>query len=181
MDLQKEQTISSEYLYKGKIVNLRFDKVSLQNGNTSTREIVEHPGGVCILALDENQNVLLVKQYRRPMDDFLLELPAGKIDPKEEPYHCGMRELEEETGYRTDEMIDLGKAYLSPGYSNEMIYMYMAENLIKGTLNPDEDEFLNVSRMPLTELVEKVMTGEILDAKTCIATLKAKVILENRK
>lgn len=181
MELKKEETISSKYLFEGRIIKLRFDEVRLQNGNTSTREIIEHPGGVCIAAVDEDENVLMVRQYRRPFDQILLEVPAGKLNYGEDPYECGVRELEEETGFTTDHMEFLGEAYLSPGFCNEVIYVYMTDRLIPGTLHPDEDEFINVERIPMDQLVAMILAGEIKDAKTQIALLKLKQVLDQRK
>lgn len=176
MELFKEVALSQEYIYEGKILKLRREKVQLQNGRTSTREIVEHAGGVCILAKDDIGRVLVVKQYRRPFDEFLLELPAGKIDPGEEPYHAAMRELEEETGYTTNRLIPMGKVLASPGFCDEVLYLYRTDCLIKGTLHPDEDEFLNVERIPFDELVDKIMENQISDGKTVAAVLKAKLM-----
>lgn len=180
MELKKEETLTSKYLFEGRVIKLRFDEVRLQNGNTSTREIVEHPGGVCIAPVDENGNVLMVRQYRRPFDQMLLEVPAGKLNYGEDPYECGVRELEEETGFTTDHMEFLGEAYLSPGFCNEVIHVYMTEHLIPGTLHPDEDEFINVERIPIDQLVTMIMSGEIRDAKTQIAILKLKNVLDQR-
>ncbi len=181
VELKKEETLTSKYLFEGKIIKLRYDEVRLQNGNTSTREVVEHPGGVCIAAVDENGQVLMVRQYRRPFDQMLLEVPAGKLNYGEDPYECGARELEEETGYTTDHMEFLGKVYLSPGFCNEVIHVYMTDHLIPGTLHPDEDEFINVERFSLDELVSMIMSGEIQDAKTQIAILKLKTKLDQQK
>jgi ADP-ribose pyrophosphatase len=180
MELKKEETLTSKYLFEGRVIKLRFDEVRLQNGNTSTREIVEHPGGVCIAPVDENGNVLMVRQYRRPFDQMILEVPAGKLNYGEDPYECGVRELEEETGFTTDHMEFLGEAYLSPGFCNEVIHVYMTEHLIPGTLHPDEDEFINVERIPIDQLVTMIMSGEIRDAKTQIAILKLKNVLDQR-
>lgn len=180
MELKKEETLTSKYLFEGRVIKLRFDEVRLQNGNASTREIVEHPGGVCIAPVDENGNVLMVRQYRRPFDQMLLEVPAGKLNYGEDPYECGVRELEEETGFTTDHMEFLGEAYLSPGFCNEVIHVYMTEHLIPGTLHPDEDEFINVERIPIDQLVTMIMSGEIRDAKTQIAILKLKNVLDQR-
>lgn len=174
MKLQKEIALESEYIYQGKILKLRRESVQLQNGKTSVREVVEHAGGVCVLALDEKKRALVVTQYRRPFDAFLVELPAGKIDPGEEPYQAAMRELEEETGYTTDRLHPMGKILASPGFCDEVLYLYYTDHLMVGKCHPDEDEFLNLEHMPWDTLVQKVMQDEIIDGKTVAAVLKAK-------
>ncbi len=168
----KEKTISKEYIFRGEVINMRLDTVKTPLGNTSTRELVEHPGGVCVVPIDENGCVIMEKQYRRPFDTTLFEIPAGKLAPGEDPLECGKRELEEETGMCAKDYIGLGKIYSSPGFCNETIYMYLAKNLYKGKENPDEDELIETSRVPLGELVDMVLEGEITDAKTCVALLK---------
>lgn len=168
----KEKTISTEYIFNGEVINMRVDTVSTPFGNTATREIVEHPGGVCIVPLDENGCVIMEKQYRRPFDTTLLEIPAGKLFYGEDPLECGKRELEEETGMQAREYISLGKMYASPGFCNETIHMYLALGLYEGKMNPDEDELIELSRIPLEKLADMVLSGEIIDAKTCVAILK---------
>lgn len=169
----KEKQLESEYLFKGKIINLRRDKAELPNGKNAEREVVEHPGGVCVAALCSNEDLLFVKQFRYPYMEETLELPAGKRDnPFEKPLECGKRELKEETGATAEKYIDLGCLYPSPGYLDEVIYCYLATDLRFGGTNPDEDEFLDVLRIPLEKAVEMVLSGEIKDAKTQIAVLK---------
>lgn len=172
MDL-KEKTLSQKKIFDGEVIKLRIDTVKTPCGNTATREIVEHPGGVCVLPLDENGNVIMEWQYRHPFSSVLFELPAGKLFKGEDPLECGKRELEEETGLCAKDFISLGKIYPTPGFCNEIIHLYLAKTLYKGTKNPDEDEFIEIQSVPLENLVEKVLSGEIRDAKTCVALLKA--------
>lgn len=178
----KEKQLESEYLYKGRIINLRRDKAELPNGAVALREVVEHPGGVCVAAITENDEVLLVKQFRYPYSEEILEIPAGKRDKGgENPLECGKRELKEETGASAEEFIPLGELYPSPGYCGEVIWMYAAKGLTYGEQNPDEDEFLDVIKMPLEKVVELIINGEIKDAKTQAAVLKLKYLKDNGK
>ena len=178
----KEKQIKAEYLYKGKIINLRRDNALLPNGNTALREVVEHPGGVCVAALTDKNEVLMVEQFRYPYSEIILELPAGKRDRQdEEPLKCGIRELKEETGAAAQNFFSLGTLYPSPGYVDEVIYMYGATDLSFGEACPDDDEFLRVQKIPLDTLVEKMMSGEIKDAKTQAAALKLKYLKDTEK
>ncbi len=181
MNLQEKQ-LDFNYIFKGRIISLRQDSALLPNGNTATREVVEHPGGVCIAALDRNDELLFVKQWRYPYMEETLEIPAGKRDRQDEdPLECGKRELQEETGARAKNFIDLCPLYPSPGYVNEVIYCYLATDLSFGEQNPDQDEFLDVLRIPLQKAVEMVLSGEIKDAKTQIAVLKVKLLRDAGK
>ena len=181
MNLEEKQ-LKSEYLYKGKIINLRRDEALLPNGNTAGREVIEHPGGVCVAALTDNDEVLTVKQFRYPYSEVILEIPAGKRDHTgENPLECGFRELKEETGATAENFFFLGELYPSPGYVGEIIWMYGATGLTFGETCPDEDEFLDVEKIPLQEFVERIMSGEIKDAKTQAAVLKLKYLKDNGK
>ena len=171
-----EKTISSENIFDGKILHIRRDTVQLPNGHEAFREVVDHSGGVCILALDDNNNALLVSQFRYPYKEVLRELPAGKLEPGEEPTLAAIRELREETGAVPGTFLPLGELYPSPGYCGEIIRMYLARDLSFGETDPDEDEFLNLERIPFDTLVEQVLSGEIKDAKTIAAVLKVKVL-----
>lgn len=175
MDLQ-EKVLKSDYIYRGKIISLRRDTVELPNGRQSSREIVEHSGGVCIAPLTDEGDLLFVRQFRAPYRRVLLELPAGKITPGEEPLACGKRELLEETGATAREYQPLGKMFPSVGYTDEIIYMYAARGLTFGRQQPDEDEFLSLERIPLDEAVRMVLRDEIEDAKTQIAILKLRML-----
>lgn len=178
--LEKEKCVESEYLYRGKVVKLRLETVQVQNGNLAKREIVEHCEGVCIAALNARGEMYLVKQYRRPLDDFLLELPAGKKEDGEESLTCAKRELREETGFTAENYVYLGADYVSPGFCTEKIHVYLATGLTAGEAQPDGDEFVEVYAYPLDTLVEMVMGGTICDAKTAIGVLKTKMYLENK-
>ena len=168
----KETPISQDYAYKGKIVNLRIDDALLPNGKVAKREVVEHNGGVCVAALTDKREILLVKQFRYPYGEIISEIPAGKRDGNEEPLVCGKRELKEETGATAERFIPLGELYPTPGYCGEVIWMFAAFGLSFGEKNPDEDEFLEVERVPFEKAVEMVLKGEIKDAKTQTAILK---------
>ena len=168
-----EKTIQKKVLYDGKIIRLRVDEALLPNGRTATREVVEHNGGVCVCALTDEGELLFVRQFRYPYGEVLTELPAGKLEKGEDPLEAGKRELEEETGARAEQYESLGVLYPSPGYCGEVIHLYLATSLRFGQMNPDEDEFLDVVRIPLEQAVQMVMAGELPDAKTQTAVLKA--------
>ncbi len=178
MNLEEKQ-ISAEYKFKGKIINLRVDEALLPNGATATREVVEHNGGICVVPLTEKGEILMVEQYRYPYSEVVLEIPAGKRDGNEEPLEGGKRELKEETGAIAENYTFLGELYPTPGYCGEIIYMYLATGLSYGETNPDEDEFLNIKRIPLEKAVEMIMNGEIKDAKTQTAILKTERLIKN--
>ncbi|MBE6798106.1 MAG: NUDIX hydrolase [Ruminococcaceae bacterium] len=175
-----EKQLAKKYVYNGKIINLRVDDALLPNGKTALREVVEHPGGVCVAALTDQDEILLVKQFRYPYMEEILEIPAGKRDSKEEaPLECGKRELREETGAVAGEFVFLGELYPTPGYCDEVIYIYAAKNLTFGETDPDDDEFLDVIKMPFNEALERVLSGEIKDAKTQTAVLKLKILKDS--
>ena len=174
-----EIKLTSEEIFKGRVVHLYKDEVELENGKHTFREVIRHPGGVCVAALDDELNMLLVKQFRYPLAKELLELPAGKLEYGEDPLTCGARELEEETGFTSDNLSLLGKLYPTPAYTDEVIYIYYARNLIEKKQKLDEGEFLTVIKMPFWEVYNKVMDGEILDSKTQIAVLKLAAILKD--
>lgn len=178
MDM-REKLIKSEEIFKGRVITLKKETVLLPNGEEAGREIVLHPGGVAILPLDDNGDVFVVRQYRRPFDDILLEIPAGKLNYGEDHFECGVRELEEETGLTASKYDYLGEFYVTPGFCREKIHLYLARGLKKGEMHLDEDEFLEVEKIPFENLINMVMTNEIKDAKTAIAILKTKVFLEN--
>ena len=173
-----EKTVESKTLFEGHIVTLKLDRAQLPNGSLASREVVEHPGGVAVLPLDAEGRVIMVRQYRYPLHNTLLELPAGKLEKGEDHRVCGTRELQEEVGITADEVIYLGGLYLSPGYSNEVLHLYLARGLHQGECHPDEDEFLEIERVPFDKLLDMVMRDEIHDAKTVAAVLKTKVFLE---
>ena len=168
-----EKTIREEKIFEGKIITLRKDRVLLPNGEEADREIVEHPGGVAIVALDEDENVYMVRQYRHPFKTILLEIPAGKLNYGEDPFTCGVRELEEETGLVAGQYDYLGSFMVSPGFCGEKIHIYLARDLSKGAMHLDPDEFLEVEKRPLKELLDMIMNNEMEDAKTVLGILKA--------
>ena len=172
-----EKTVRTDTIFEGRIVRLHVDRVELANGHVTTREVVEHPGGVCILPLDDEDMVTLVKQYRYPFHQVICELPAGKLDTGEGHRLCALRELKEEVGMTPDELIYLGALYSSPGFSGEIIHLYLAKGLHQGACQPDEDEFLELVRVPFDELVEQVMKCGVADGKTVAAVLKAMTLL----
>ena len=175
MDLT-EKCLESREIYKGRILRLRVDTVALPNGKTSLREIVEHPGGVGILALDENGCVPMVTQYRYAFSRTLLEIPAGKREPGEDPLTTARRELREETGAEATHWQPLGAVLPSPGCYGEVLHLYLARDLTFGATHPDADEFLQVRRLPFDTLLARCLSGEIEDGKTVAAVLKAKLL-----
>ena len=172
----KETFVSRQEIFHGRIVDLRVDTVRLPNGHLTTREVIDHPGGVAVVAIDENDNVLTVKQYRYAFQTVLEEIPAGKLDPGEDPQAGAVRELREETGATAEEWTPLGSLIASPGCYDEVLYLFLARGLHFGDTDPDEDEFLSLERIPLEKLVQRCMSGEITDAKTVCAALKAKIL-----
>ena len=173
-----EESVSSEEIYHGKVVHLFKDTVRLPNGKNATREILRHPGAAAVVALTENGEVILVRQYRHPFGTPLLEIPAGKLDPGETPEICARRELQEETGHSPDQLISLGVYYPSVAIMDEKIHLYLARGLTRSEAHLDDDEFLHVETMPLDELVGQILAGEIPDGKTQVAILKAWYLLE---
>lgn len=176
-----EQTLSQEIKYKGRILNLRVDEVKLQDDTHSWREVIEHTGGVCVVAFDENDRLLMVRQFRYPFSEITWEIPAGKINAGEDPKECGARELLEETGYKAKTLESLGVLYPTPAYDSEIIRIYYAKDLTKAEQNLDEGEFLCVERVDFEKALEMVMNGEIKDAKTQIAILKIKILRDKNK
>ena len=166
---EKLKTLTS---YHGVIVNVRLDEARLPDGSTAKREVVEHPGGVTVLPLEADGTVWCVRQYRYPFSRTLLEVPAGKLDaPDEDPLVCAERELSEETGYTAKKITKLTTIATTVGFSNEKIHLYAAEGLTAGKQHTDEDEFINVVRVPLEEAVAMAQDGRIVDAKSVISIL----------
>ena len=173
----EEKTLKSEKIYEGAIINLRRDKVTVQGG-TSYREIIEHNGGAVIAALTEDKKLVMVRQYRKPADKVMLEVPAGKIDPGEKPLEAAVRELKEETGYTAEKVEFLTQFYPSVGYSEEVLYLYLCTGLIPGETNFDENEAIDIEEVELDRLFKMAMSGEIDDAKTLIAILMVKALVD---
>lgn len=165
-----ETKVEGETLYDGKILRLERDKVILENGNTAYREVVRHNGGACIVPITKDNEILFVKQYRYPFSKVIMELPAGKLEIKEQPELCAKRELSEETG-AIGEVEYLTEIYPTPGYSSEIIYIYAAFNVEIGSLSLDEDEFIDVVKVDINSALEMVKNGEIKDAKTIVGIL----------
>ncbi|MEA4953974.1 MAG: NUDIX hydrolase [Pseudoflavonifractor sp.] len=172
-----EETVDTRVLYRGEIITVRKDTARLENGRTAGREVVEHPGGVCILPLEADGSAYTVRQFRYPLGRVVEELPAGKLDGPEDPRAAAERELSEEVGAQAGELICLGELLMSPGFCTEVLHMYLARELTHGEQHPDEDEFLTVERAPFSTLVERVLSGELTDAKTVAVILKAKEYL----
>lgn len=169
----EEKTIERKEIFKGKIIDVYLDDVALPMGGNSKRELVFHHGGVGIIPITAENKMIMVKQFRKPLEKVVLEIPAGKIDPGEgqQPEKTASRELEEETGYRTDNLMYISEMYLSPGFSNEKLYIYLATDLVK-VENPrpqDEDEVLELYELTLAEAKQAIQDGEICDAKTIFA------------
>lgn len=176
-----EKTVSQQYIFEGRILKLRLDKACLPNGALADREVAEHPGGVCVAALTDDDCLLFVRQFRYPYGEELWELPAGKRDAGEAPLVTGKRELEEETGFQAENFQPLGRVYPSPGYFNEVIYLYLATGLSAGEAHPDQDEFLEVEKIPLKKAVQMVLDDTLPDAKTQVAILKVWQLREQGK
>lgn len=177
----REVELSREYKFNGKIINMRLDTVKTPEGNIASREIVEHPGGVGIVALDKDGKVYMEWQYRRPFDDVIYEIPAGKRDLGEEPIVCAKRELEEEIGLCANQWVYLGVSYASPGFCTEGLHLFLAMDLYDGKIHRDQDEVLVIEKVPLEALVDKAMSGEIKDGKSLIGILKTNEYLKRRK
>lgn len=173
-----EKTVKRNYIYNGKIINVRCDDALLPDGNPCIREIIEHPGGVCIGAITENDELIFVRQFRYPYMEVIYELPAGKLEKGEDPFESGKRELEEEAGCIAEEYRDMGKFYPTPGYCGEIIHLYAAKGLKFTRQNLDEDEFLCVEKIPLEKAVDMILSNEIRDGKTQALVLKIKMLRE---
>ena len=169
--MEKEKIIETEHIYKGKIINLDKNKVVCPNNIVSYREIIHHPGGVCILVKIDDKFVL-IKQYRSPYDDFIYELPAGKLEKGEDPLSAGKRELEEEVGLLASNWISYGSIYPSVGYTDEIIYLYSVSGITKSKQHLDVDEQIEICYFSKEELLKMIDNGDIKDAKTLILLLR---------
>ena len=173
MSSLKETKISSEQKFSGRLIDLYLDQVELPNGEMTTREWIDHPGAVCLIPILPDGKICLVRQFRYGPGEEFIEIPAGKLDAGEAPLDCAYRELEEETGYRTNKLTFLTNIYPAIGFSNEKMWMYLAEDLVASTNNLDKDEFLELLPTPLDEALEWVWSGKITDVKTIIGILWA--------
>ncbi len=173
MDLtEKKQT--EELVYDGTLLKIWRTKVKLIDGNETFREWIRHPGAAAIIPLFPNGDTLLVRQFRYPIGRETLEIPAGKIDPGESPFTCAARELSEETGLVGGELVKVGSVMTTPGFTNEVIHLFVCRNPSPGPVHPDEGEFINILRLPLDEVYQRIMDGRIQDGKTMIAFLMAR-------
>lgn len=168
----KERKLSSEMKFDGKLIKVTYDIADV-NGKEAWREVVHHPGASAVVAIDEDNRIIMEKQFRYALNDYLLEIPAGKLDAGEDPLVCAKRELEEETGIIASEWISLGTIATSPGFCNEVIHLYVAKGLSKGEIHWDEDEYVEVERYTFDELLQRISEEKIKDSKTLSALLLA--------
>lgn len=176
-----EKKLSSRQIFDGVVVKLYVDDVELPNGKKSVREVVRHPGAVCVVPVTDEGEVIMVRQFRYAFNQVLLEVPAGKLEPNEDPLEAALRELEEESGVVASKVEHIGEIYTTVAIIDEKIHVYLATGLTYKNAHPDDEEFLEVEKIPLKTLVDMVMNGEIKDSKTQIAILKADKILSERK
>ncbi|EGC04543.1 MULTISPECIES: NUDIX hydrolase [Ruminococcus] len=169
---QKEKALTSEQIFDGVVVKLYRDEIELENGERAVREYIRHPGGVCVAAVDDDENIYMVEQFRYPFGKALTEVPAGKLEFGEDPEQCGRRELKEEVGAVADSFEYLGCIYPTVAYDTEIIHMFLARGLHFGEQHLDDGEFLDVKKIPLKEVYRMVMANELNDAKTQMAVLK---------
>lgn len=164
----EEKTTKSESIFNGKVIQVRVDEVVLPDGKHSKRELIKHPGAVCVIAITDEKKIILVEQYRKALERPLVEVPAGKLEPGEEPSLCAARELEEETGYRPGSIRPIQSFYTSPGFADELVHVFLAEQLqkVEGGLAADEDEFVDLLEVTLEEAEELAKNERIFDAKT---------------
>jgi ADP-ribose pyrophosphatase len=177
-----EKTLSKEQIYRGTIIDLFIEEVELPDKKKGKREIVKHPGAVAVLAITDEGKMLMVEQFRKPLEKTIIEIPAGKLEKGEEPLECAKRELLEETGYSCRTMESIGSFYTSPGFADELIHLYFTDSLVKeGTQMTDEDEFLNVLEVSLDEAKEMMRTEKIHDAKTAYSVMYMELKRAHRK
>jgi ADP-ribose pyrophosphatase len=167
------EVVERRGVFKGRVVDLSVEKVRLPNGNVCELELIRHPGAAAVVPVDGEGNVLLVRQYRHATGGYVLEVPAGKLDPGEAPETCALREVEEETGHRPRELAPLGWIFTTPGFTDEKIWLYLATGLSPTRQDLQNDEVLTVERMPLSEAVSRAESGDIVDAKSVCALLRA--------
>lgn len=166
-----EKTLQTEHIYKGKIISVQLDQVELPDGSKGEREIVKHPGAVAIVPFTKDGKMVVVRQFRKPLEKEIYEIPAGKLEQGEDPETCALRELEEETGYTPRKINFITSFYTSPGFANELLYLYEAEDLEEGKAHPDADEFVEMSEISLNEGLELMKNEQIHDAKTAFALI----------
>lgn len=177
-DISDQKAISHQQVYRGRVVKLDLVTVELPNGEIVMREIVTHPGAVALVALDDENQVLLVRQFRSASGRVMLEIPAGTLELDETPIVCAERELQEETGYKPQKLEPMGGIFVAPGYTTEYIHLFLARDLIESRLEMDSDEFIEVVKLPFKDVLTKIDAGEIEDAKTITALLRVARLLE---
>ena len=174
----EEKTKKENLIFDGKVLHVRFDEITLPNGAKATREYCHHNGAVCVIPVTDEGEIICVRQFRYPFREALIEIPAGKLDtPDEDPTEAALRELREETGATCQQLTYMGLYYPSPAILDERIYMYLAQGLSFGETDFDDDEFLEIVRIPVDELCEAILKGEIRDGKTQAAVLRAAIML----
>jgi len=175
-----EKTIDEKNIYRGNIINVDMLTVTLPNGKTATRDIVRHPGGAAVIPINENGEIYMVRQFRKPLDAVSLEIPAGKLDKGEEPAVCAGRELKEETGLTAEKLTYLISVHSTPGFSDEVLHLFAATGLKEGDSCADEDEFITTEKYHVDELLRMVMEGKITDAKSIIGIFLADRIISGK-
>lgn len=168
------ETIESETVFNGKIIDVKVDTISLPDGNTAKREVILRGDATAVVPIDENGNVILVEQYRHPVGDIVLEIPAGMLEEGEDPKVCAIRELEEETSFKAKDLIHITTMYPTVGFCTERLHIYLAKELEQGNFNFDDDEFIEVKKIPLDDAINMIYTGQIIDSKTIIGLLACK-------
>jgi ADP-ribose pyrophosphatase len=176
----EEKTVSEKHIYSGNIIDVELYTVTLPDGRQATRDIVKHPGASAVIALNENDELYMVRQYRKPIEAVSLEIPAGKLDEGEDPIICAERELKEETGLTAKSIKHLISIHSTPGFSDEILHLYVATGLSEGESCSDEDEFIDSEKYHVSELLQMVMRGEITDAKSIIGIMLADKIIDKR-
>ena len=172
--------VKSEVIFRGKVFNTIVNQIEYDSGNKAVREVAEHPGGAVVVPVTDDGKIVMVTQHRFPMNKVLLELPAGKLNKDENPFVCAVRELEEETGYKSEDVTELGSIYTTPGYSTEKLWIYLAKNLKPGNHNREEGEYgMQVFEFSLDEIEKKINNGEIVDGKSICGIYLATNFLKN--
>ncbi len=179
--LSPETLVERNVIFSGQVLRLEYDRIVLQDGAPAHREVIRHNGAVCVIPVTEDEQVYMVRQYRYPYAQMMLEIPAGKLERGEDPAPAAARELEEETGMRAERLTYMGDYFGSPAILEERIGMYLAEGLVPTAQHLDADEFLTVEKIPLATLVDAVLAGEIPDGKTQVAVLRLAELLRRRK
>lgn len=171
----------SEILFRGKVFDLKVDQIKYNSGNDGIREVAIHPGGAVVVPIKDDGKIVMVKQFRYPIQKVLLELPAGKLEKGEDPFVCAARELEEETGYKSKNIVKLGAIYTTPGFCTEVLHIYLAKDLVAGNHNREEGEYgMEIHEFTPEQINEKISSGELVDAKSLSGLLMAKIFLQKK-